>query len=293
MMKIDVSVIIPFFNGHETIAQAVATVNAQQAIVREIVIVDDGSTVPLDLSTIVSDIPIELVRFGANAGPSAARNAGVRAAKGEFIAFLDCDDTWSHDKILKQYQLHQQSVRGVPTLVLSNALIVKKGGQSLANEAHFPGGNPLEWIFSDSGFLQTSSYFLERASYLDILFDETLRQLEDLDFLAKWHRRGHQILYIHDPLVNYHVGNGNQASRAKRPAAARTWYANACEDLSPRAGASFYLGAILPGEIKARPASSVIELARHVWKGNLRAVEAAVALRYATKCLVLDSFRKS
>ncbi len=292
-MKIDGSVVIPFFNGHETIAEAVATVNSQLAVVREIVIVDDGSAVPLDISTIVSDIPIELVRFGANVGPSAARNAGVRVAKGEFIAFLDCDDTWSPDKILKQYLLHGQSARGVPTLILSNAFIVKKSGQSLANEQQFPGGNPLEWIFSDGGFLQTSSYFLERSSYLDILFDENLRQLEDFDFLAKWHRKGNQILYIHDPLVNYHVGGGNQASRAKRPAAARTWYANACDDLSPRAGASFYLGSILPGEIRAKPVSSVIELARHVWKGNLRAVEAAVALRYATKSLVLDSFRRS
>lgn len=103
-----VSVVIPTYNRAHSIERAVRSVLAQTYTAWELIIVDDGST---DGTTEV------LSRFGdtirvihqLNAGPSAARNAGIRAAKGELVAFLDSDDEWLSEKLEHQVQLMHSS----------------------------------------------------------------------------------------------------------------------------------------------------------------------------------------
>ena len=93
MLKPLVSVIMPCYNGEVFLAEAVDSVLGQTLRDFELIVVDDGST---DGSSAV------LARYGqriavirqANRGVSAARNAGIEAARGEFIAFLDTDDYW-------------------------------------------------------------------------------------------------------------------------------------------------------------------------------------------------------
>lgn len=88
-----VSVIVPVFNAEQTASRAVESVLNQSYRDFEIIAVDDGST---DRSAAVLaryDGQVNVVRQ-ANLGPSAARNAGVRNASGEYLAFLDADDWW-------------------------------------------------------------------------------------------------------------------------------------------------------------------------------------------------------
>jgi glycosyltransferase involved in cell wall biosynthesis len=96
---VNVSVVIPVHNGARYLAEAIASVHAQTTPPCELVVVDDGST----------DGSGELaVSLGAvcvrqdQAGIGAARNAGVRRARGDAIAFLDADDLWSSDKLERQ-----------------------------------------------------------------------------------------------------------------------------------------------------------------------------------------------
>lgn len=99
-----VSVVIPVFNSAASIEQALESVLSQTVLPAEIVVVDDGST----------DSTREVVeRFGApvrciaqaNRGVAAARNRGVRESGGEWIAFLDADDTWEPVKLERQLSL--------------------------------------------------------------------------------------------------------------------------------------------------------------------------------------------
>jgi glycosyltransferase involved in cell wall biosynthesis len=95
-----VSVVIPVYNGESFIAEAIASVIAQDYRPLELIVVDDGST---DRTReIVKGIPQATLLELAHQGAGAARNAGVRASKGELIAFLDADDVWNPGKLFRQ-----------------------------------------------------------------------------------------------------------------------------------------------------------------------------------------------
>lgn len=106
-----VSGIIIFLNGEKFLAEAIESVLAQTFDDWELLLVDDGST---DGSTAIAKqyaqrFP-ERIRYidhpgHANLGMSAARNAGLRQARGEFIAFVDADDVWMSDKLRDQVAL--------------------------------------------------------------------------------------------------------------------------------------------------------------------------------------------
>ena len=95
-----VSVIIPVYNGGRYLRAALESVFAQTYRPFEVIVVDDGST---DDSGIIAQSFHE-VRYidQENQGVAAARNHGIEAARGEFIAFLDQDDLWTADKLKLQ-----------------------------------------------------------------------------------------------------------------------------------------------------------------------------------------------
>jgi glycosyltransferase involved in cell wall biosynthesis len=88
-----VAVIIPVYNGAETVGEAIASVLAQSFRDFELIVVDDGSTdaTPAVLARYATTIR---VITQLNGGIAAARNAALRASTSEFVALLDCDDVW-------------------------------------------------------------------------------------------------------------------------------------------------------------------------------------------------------
>ncbi len=101
----EISVVIPVFNGERFIADAVGSVQAQTFRPREIIVVDDGST---DRSgKVIGQMsgPVSIsLRRQENRGPGVARNAGIAAAHGEWLAFLDADDIWYPEKLAVQIE---------------------------------------------------------------------------------------------------------------------------------------------------------------------------------------------
>lgn len=105
--EVDVSVVIPTYNRSALVVEALRSVLRQTVRVREIVVVNDGST---------DDTLERLGEFGDqiqvisqnNKGVSAARNRGIREARGSWIAFLDDDDVWVEDKIQLQFDIAQK-----------------------------------------------------------------------------------------------------------------------------------------------------------------------------------------
>ncbi|MEO8617172.1 MAG: glycosyltransferase family A protein [Luteolibacter sp.] len=122
MMAPLVSVIIPTFNRAGTVRRSIDSALEQSYRPIEVIVVDDGST---DGTRAVLSSYGDRIRpiYQANCGPSAARNTGAFGAHGEFIAFLDSDDTWQPTKIARQVRLMLEGGEGVPCGIC-NALLI-------------------------------------------------------------------------------------------------------------------------------------------------------------------------
>ncbi|MCF8450382.1 MAG: glycosyltransferase family 2 protein [Taibaiella sp.] len=94
------SVVIPVYNGVKTIERTLDSVLNQTYSAHEIIVVDDASTD--ETCTLIERHyvgKVNLIKTKVNAGSSAARNAGMEKATGDYIAFLDADDIWHTDKL--------------------------------------------------------------------------------------------------------------------------------------------------------------------------------------------------
>jgi glycosyltransferase involved in cell wall biosynthesis len=191
MARPKVSVIIPTFNRRELVSKAVESVLAQTLAVEEIIVVDDGS----------SDGTAEALeeKYGqrvtvirqANAGVSTARNRGLAQARGEFLAFLDSDDTWMPTKTEKQVRLLESD----PRLGMVVCDIVRKDerGEVLfvtrRRDAIPEDGHALKWVLRLPS-LGPPSVMLRREVYEQVGgFDPSLRTAEDVDFFLRVARR--------------------------------------------------------------------------------------------------------
>ncbi|MBX3300747.1 MAG: glycosyltransferase family 2 protein [Nitrospira sp.] len=194
-----ISVVIPTYNRGRFIAKAIESVLRQSVMDLEVIVVDDGST---DETRTVLEEYSGRIRYiyQENAGVSSARNAGIRLAQGEWVAFLDSDDEWTKDYLAIQVE---QIVKFPAAVAHStNAFTIRPDGERSS-------------LFVESGFLKrfdTKSYLaLERPlqtilTYAlwflqstivrkDILlnvglFDEHLSIAEDLDIIARVAIRG-------------------------------------------------------------------------------------------------------
>lgn len=93
LMAPRVSIIIPTYNRSRLLAEALASVASQTCRDFETLVIDDGSEEDIASVCAAATIPVRCIRID-RAGPAAARNAGIEAATGELLAFLDSDDLW-------------------------------------------------------------------------------------------------------------------------------------------------------------------------------------------------------
>ena len=105
-----VSIIMPMYNGKLYVTDAIKSVQSQDYSNWELIVVNDGSTdgSPDIVNTIAkTDARIRLVTK-ENGGIASARNLGIKCAKGQYIAFLDCDDKWNSNKLTRQIKYLQE-----------------------------------------------------------------------------------------------------------------------------------------------------------------------------------------
>ncbi len=99
----EISVVLPVWNRAATLRRAIDTVLAQQGVGFELVVVDDGSTDDsVAVAEAVQDPRLRVIRHPANKGAGAARNTGIAAARGGWVAFQDSDDAWLPGMLARQ-----------------------------------------------------------------------------------------------------------------------------------------------------------------------------------------------
>jgi len=206
-----VSVVIPTFNRSTLVREAVASVCAQTGVDTEIILVDDGST-DGTAATIRAAFGtrVQIVET-PNRGVSTARNTGVAASRGPWLAFLDSDDLWLPRKLAAQVAF----IRARPTAqICQTEEIWIRNGVRVNPCAHHR--KPTGDIFTASLqlCLVSPSAVLLRRSLFDRVggFDPSLPACEDYDL---WLRiaRTEPVWLVDRPLVIKHGGHADQLSR--------------------------------------------------------------------------------
>jgi glycosyltransferase involved in cell wall biosynthesis len=204
-----VSVVVPVYNRARLIGRAVGSIAAQTYRNSEIIVVDDASTD--DLAGVLSRIAhprLHHIVHSNNRGAAAARNTGVAAANGEYIAFLDSDDLWYPEKLATQVA----AMRGQPPAVAGTVCAydcVKTGHPA---RRIVPDWTPL--TFARTQLLGCicgpgTTLLCRRHIFAEIgAYDEELRRLEDWDWLLRLAERGYRLLGSADVLAWVEVGAG-------------------------------------------------------------------------------------
>ena len=204
-----ISIVTPVFNRAHVIGHAIETVQAQTVSDWEMIIVDDCSTDEIKAAIApisAADPRIRLIRRETNGGPSGARNTGVDAASGDFIAFLDSDDHWAPEKLDQQLAAVESLPDQSAAFCVTKTNVVYgdgRGDQVLPERGVTEGERWGTFLYVANQFAQCSSFFLSAALAARISFDETLRQYEDhLYFLAAGGAGGQYVL-VDAPLVTW------------------------------------------------------------------------------------------
>lgn len=205
-----ISAVIPSFNRRHYLERALQSVVDQTSPADEIILVDDGSS---DGSSdwVAQHFPgVQLIRQ-QNLGVSAARNRGIDAARHDWIAFLDSDDSWHADKLDHIRAAQRESPEYV--LYHSDEIWMRKGVRVNPMHKHRKRGG---WIFDRCLALCaiSPSTVVMRKNVLHSLgmFDETLPACEDYDL---WLRLCHQypVHFSEQPLVTRYAGHDDQLSQ--------------------------------------------------------------------------------
>lgn len=206
-----VSVIIPTYNRAWCLAEAVDSVLAQELRGFELIVVDDGST---------DDTPRLLEGYGEairtlrreNHGVSAARNAGIAAARAELIAFLDSDDLWLPGKLRRQVEFFTSHPKAL--ICQTEELWVKNGRRVNPGKRHRKRGGMIFEPSLDLCLVSPSAVMVRRELFERVgLFDESLPACEDYDLWLRVSCR-FPVHLIETPLIVKRGGHADQLSRA-------------------------------------------------------------------------------
>jgi glycosyltransferase involved in cell wall biosynthesis len=210
-----ISIVIPAYNAEAFIAEAIESVLAQDYQIREIIVVDDGST---DNTPGVLESYQNRIRFirQSNAGLGTARNTGIAAANGELIAFLDADDRWLPEKLSKQYKclIHNPKAGLVHTDLLEWRPQESSQTHREIGRGEFQ-GSCLPSLIQNNRVLPST--VLVKKECLDRVgnFDPQPTGVEDWDL---WLRiaREYEFAYVAEPLVLYRMHDANMSANSLR-----------------------------------------------------------------------------
>jgi len=204
-----VSIILPTYNRTQLLSQAIESVLDQTYRDFELIVVDDGSE--KDTEPVVDTFDewgnIRYIRHKTNKGASAARNTGIEAATGEYIAFIDDDDEWLPTKLEKQVELMDNSSTGVGLIYCW--MDYYEYPDKKIREVHPTLSGDIFEEMLDRQRIGNSSTLLVRAEIVENvgLFDTSLPRGNDGDFIRRITKK-YKVDYVPEALVKYYTEHG-------------------------------------------------------------------------------------
>lgn len=217
-----VSIIIPAYNAAEFMGETLDSVFAQTYNNWEVIVVNDGSSDTARLEEVLKRYPSNLIYIKQdNQGAAVARNTGLRAASGEFVAFLDADDRWAPAFLEKQMNLLKSNSADI---VFADAMLF---GDSRLDGRTFMQLNPLSGEVTAENLLAvkvtilTSTVLARKAVILEVgMFDVSLRRGQDFDLWLRLAKAGARFANSRDVLAHHRIVedglSGGTISQLKR-----------------------------------------------------------------------------
>ena len=201
----DVSVIIPAYQCVRYLGAALDSVYAQTFTNYEVIVVNDGSPDTQEIERCLAERRDRIIYLKQkNRGPSAARNAGLMAASGRFVAFLDMDDYWEPNHLAEQIAFIN-SEPGID-LAYADANLVDDlhlAGRTFMEEIPSTGEVTFEGLLDERCTVLLSSVVARRQSVMAVgMFDESLRYAEDYDLWLRMAKQGARLAYQRKVLLS-------------------------------------------------------------------------------------------
>jgi glycosyltransferase involved in cell wall biosynthesis len=283
-----VSVVIPTRGRPSLLLRAIRSVLGQSVRQFEIVVVLDGpDSVTESALQAVDDRRIRIEVLPDSRGPAGARNAGVRAARAELVAFLDDDDEWNPDKL--RIQLDELARGGALTISVGRVVARRPGRTDRVWPTRLPDpGEPLgDYLLARRGLrwgetlVHTSTLVAATALLRRLPFREGVRH-EDYDWLLRADSEGATVAFVRadEPLATWHIDDDRpRYSRQSDPDGSLAWIQSVRGLVSHRAYAAFLLTWVVPD---ARGVDRLRLMPRLLWEsaraGSPAPVHVAVAL---------------
>jgi len=205
-----VSVVIPVYNSANTIAEALNSVLTQTFSKCEIIVVDDGSTETDQLQRVLEPFR-QRIRYiqQENEGPSGARNAGILAARGKYVAFLDSDDRWVPHHLASQVELLES--RPSLALAYADAMLTVDDIPVRTYFESCPQIRPVTFeslIKEESSVITSATVALREVLVTVGMFDKQFRRCEDFDLWTRIAHCGYEIDYTPQVQIVHRSRNG-------------------------------------------------------------------------------------
>jgi glycosyltransferase involved in cell wall biosynthesis len=207
---------MPAFKAAQFIGEALESVFVQTRRDFEVIVVNDGSPDRSELERALEPFRSRIVYLShENRGVSAARNTGIKAARGRFLAFLDPDDIWEPDYL--EVQLGILEGDETVDVVYPNASIFGDGplvGREYMDVCPSDGEVTFESLVEQSCNVMISCVSRREAITAVGMFDEALRSSEDYDLWLRVVKAGYRITYHRRTLVQYRRHSNSQSADA-------------------------------------------------------------------------------
>ena len=203
-----ISVIIPSYNRANTLLRSAQSVLNQTIQDIELIIVDDGSTDNTEQvieNLKKNDARVRSICLEKNSGACVARNTGIDAARGEYIAFQDSDDVWMADKLDKQLRKIKSANADI---VFCKYNRIKDGEKVSVGPEQYKEGflNPVRDVYG----IGTQTLLFKKEIFDEYRFDPQMPRFQELELLYRISKK-YRIYCMDIPLVNYTI-RGNSIS---------------------------------------------------------------------------------
>lgn len=222
--KPEVSVILPTYNRVHLIGRSIQSVLNQTYQDFELIVVDDGSTE--DIEEVVKSFKDERIRYIWNEGEkgaASARNTGIKAAIGEFIAFQDSDDEWFPEKLEKQMKVFENAPPEVGVVYTDMWRVTGNKKNYFHSPEIMPDDKIIYERALDYGVLNIGiqTALIKKESFNKAgMFDEKFPRFIDLELFIRLSKYDY-FYHIKEPLVNFFDADKGISSNANALIAAR------------------------------------------------------------------------